>query len=1479
MEIGIIKPTDIRKEMQTAYLDYAMSVITSRALPDIRDGLKPVQRRILYAMHEMALRHNVPFKKCARIVGEVLGKYHPHGDQAVYDALVRMAQDFTMRYRLIDGQGNFGCFTGDTKIKLLDGTEKSFKELAELPANEVFYVYSVDNNGQIVAGEGRHARVTRRKAKLVEVTLDNGATMRCTPDHRFMLRDASYKQAQDLTPDDSLMPGYFDTAPIKDGLNDYLRVVQPSTGEYEFVHHIADRLNHKRGLARLIKGAFVRHHKNFNRFDNRPSNLERMEFLEHLHLHAEQIETLWQDGDFRATQREGVKRYYAEHPEVREERRLRFTSQNRDADFRKANGRRIADSLKEHFDDPNVRAEISTRMKTLWADPDYRAKMSKALKGVEKRELTPAEKQRVAKIISEKSRAMWQDGGKRTEIIEAISRAMASTEIRAELSENAKRLWQDPAYRAKFGEDHFSKMAHALWSEPGAKEKHRLDWAERRADEGFRRAQRQAVQASNARRMAENPDLMAALTSKAKTSLVRKWSDPGYQQQVMRQRIAGYVSQLIQEFGHEQCTPELYEAQRDANWIPHFSTAIQYFQSFDELLDFAAKRIHRVLQVRWLDQREDVYDITVDEHHNFLLTSGVFVHNSIDGDPPAHMRYTEARLTELAEELLLDIDKDTVAFYPNFDETLKQPGVLPGKVPNLLINGANGIAVGMATLIPPHNLGEICDAINYLIEHWNKVDEIEPDHLMQFVKGPDFPTGGIILGADGIKEAYATGKGRIVVRGKIHGEQISGGRNRIIVSEIPYQINKTSLIERIAELVRDKRIEEIGDLRDESDRQGMSIVIELKRGIETTPVINQLLKHTTLQSGFSINMLALVDGEPRVVSLKRALQLFVQHRQVVITRRTQYELERAKLRAHILEGLKIALDNLDEVIRTIRQSPDADTARERLMKRFKLSELQATAILDMQLRRLAALERKKIEDELAEVRKRIKYFEELLRSPKKILGVIQEECSDLKERFGDARRTFIAQTAETEFKEMTHAEEGEALVTLSRDGVIRRAPTLQYRRTRSDARNGVQAREDDPTASMLIAGNTDSLALFTTRGRVLPLRMSQVPDVTRNPSGLSLANQLESGERFTGITAFGGDGANAFMTLATTGGKIKRTALQEFMGIPAGGTRAINLSEGDELGWATVTRGGGEFLVVTAQGQALRFAEDEVPVQGRVAGGVWAIKLAEGDRVAAVEIVDPDAWLVVSTANGVAKRVALKDFPTKGRHTGGVTVLATDSKTGPIASARIVALEEDVVLIAQSGLNVRVRAENIAKGARAARGKQFITLKEGDAITRLTSLVGKVESEAAATQAEAPDSEKESQEPEPNASQKVPERAVVKKMDVPSTRTARGNGHGNGSENKSKASRVEQDGRDKDTNTVSAAKHPPRALKAAKRIAKQVTTRTKQVKPSETSRKPPAKASKTATRVVEQEQGENADEEIEQIELPLASFKPLPKKR
>ncbi|MBI5301911.1 MAG: DNA gyrase subunit A [Chloroflexi bacterium] len=727
-----------------------------------------------------------------------------------------------------------------------------------------------------------------------------------------------------------------------------------------------------------------------------------------------------------------------------------------------------------------------------------------------------------------------------------------------------------------------------------------------------------------------------------------------------------------------------------------------------------------------------VYDALVRMAQDFTmrypLIDGQGNFGSIDDDPPAAMRYTEARLTEIAEELLLDIDRNTVDFSDNFDGTMREPRVLPAKVPNLLLNGTAGIAVGMATNIPPHNLNELVDAINYLIANWEKIEDIEMDDLMKFVQGPDFPTAGIILGAEGIKQAYATGNGRIVVRGKIHTEEAGGGKSRIVITELPYQVNKASLIERIADLVRDRKIEDISDLRDESDRQGMGIIVELKRGADPKPVINQLLKYTPLQTGFSINMLALVEGEPKVLSLKRMLQLYVQHRQEVVTRRTKFDLEKAKARAHILEGLKIALDHLDEVIRTIRQSPDADTAKERLIKRFKLSELQAQAILDMQLRRLAALERKKIEDELAEVKKQIKFLEDLLKHPKKILGVISEELTDLKKRFGDVRRTHISEGTteeqQTEFKEEDLVQEQAVLVSVTQRGYISRMPLTSVRRTATGSK-GVQTREEDAVQYLIPAVTRDTLLLFTNRGKVYPLRAHQAPDVERQPKGLPLNNFLsfEQNERVTSAVAVSDFSQAEFLTMATAQGRVKRTPLAEFDGIRASGVAALNLADGDELGWARLTHGDGELFFVTEQGQALRCKEEDVPVQGRAAGGVYGIKLNEGDKVASMDQVQPDGFVLLVTTKGYGKRTPIKDYSIQGRYTKGVSTLGRDpARAGIVAAARVVNEEDDVTIISTNGHVLRARVANMPKSKRTSKEPEVIKLKEGDAVASIARL-------------------------------------------------------------------------------------------------------------------------------------------------------------
>ncbi|MCX6025695.1 MAG: DNA gyrase subunit A, partial [Chloroflexi bacterium] len=662
----------------------------------------------------------------------------------------------------------------------------------------------------------------------------------------------------------------------------------------------------------------------------------------------------------------------------------------------------------------------------------------------------------------------------------------------------------------------------------------------------------------------------------------------------------------------------------------------------------------------------------------YPLVDGQGNFGSIDGDAPAAMRYTEARLHRLAEEMLIDIDKDTVDFADNFDGTLREPTVMPARLPNLLLNGSSGIAVGMATNIPPHNLGELAAAINYLIEHYETLDEVTVEELTAHLHGPDFPTGGTIIGREGILSAYATGRGRIVVRGVARIEEMSGGRFRIVISEIPYQVNKTALIERIAELARDGRLESIADLRDESDRRGMSIVIELKRGGPPRQVLNQLYKYTPLQSTFGVQMLALVEGEPRLISVKRALQVYLEHRQVVITRRTQFELERARQRAHILEGLLTALSHLDAVIKTIRESKDVDTARARLMEGFKLSEAQAQAILDLQLRRLAALERQKIEDEHKETLATIAHLEDLLAHPKKILGLIQTDLADLVQRFGDARRTRVALDATEELREEDLVRDEGVLISITQRGYIKRVPARLYRTQGRGGKGvtGYELREEDEVAHLLPARSLDTILFFSDRGKVYSEKAHRIPESDRADRGTTIANLLSvaQGETITAAVAVGTFESGEYCTMATRNGKIKRVALSEFEAVRPSGLVAITLEEGDVLGWVRVTTGSREIILVTEKGQALRYSEKLVRPMGRQAAGVNAIRRAKDDFVTSMEVVDEEGDLLVATFKGYGKRTPIREYAPKGRATGGVATIAqkTLDVTGRIAAARMV---------------------------------------------------------------------------------------------------------------------------------------------------------------------------------------------------------------
>jgi DNA gyrase subunit A len=719
----------------------------------------------------------------------------------------------------------------------------------------------------------------------------------------------------------------------------------------------------------------------------------------------------------------------------------------------------------------------------------------------------------------------------------------------------------------------------------------------------------------------------------------------------------------------------------------------------------------------------------------YPLVDGQGNFGSVDGDPPAAMRYTEARMTAIAAEMLSDIDRDTVDFEDNYDGTRRQPTVLPAKLPNLLVNGSSGIAVGMATNIPPHHLGEVAEATIRLIEN----PDLTSDDLCEHIHGPDFPTGGTIFRfdkqrnpvtgqleeVDAIRQMYAHGRGRVVMRAQCAFEEARAGRMAIVVSELPYQVNKAQLVEKIADLVGGKRIEGIADLRDESDRDGMRVVIECKRDVNPHKVLNNLFKHTPLQLAFNMNMLALVDGQPQTLPLKAVLQHYIDHRRNVVRRRTEYDLTKARERAHILEGLKIALDNLDAVITMIRQSRDVDAARTNLMAGFDLSELQAQAILDMRLARLAALERQKIEDEYRAVIQLIGELEDILANPRRIDGIIGDELRELRTKYAGPRRTRIADDANREMTDEDLIADEDVVVTVSGRGYIKRQPLATYRRQARGGKGIIGARtvEEDALEHLLVANTHDWALFFTNRGRVFSSKVHQVPDASRTAKGIPIINlegvQVESGEVVQAVVTIPNFEKGHNLVMATRQGVIKKTAIEQFEKVRSSGIRAITVNEGDDLAWVDVSSGRDDIVLATALGRIARFNESEVRAMGRDAAGVIGIRLlGKADHVVGMGVVLPGADILVLTETGYGKRVALRDFRTMHRGSQGVRLISLEGrKTGRVAAVQLVTeQDEELLLISSGGQVVRTDVKSINRYGSQARGVIVMRLNAGDEV-------------------------------------------------------------------------------------------------------------------------------------------------------------------
>lgn len=784
-----------------------------------------------------------------------------------------------------------------------------------------------------------------------------------------------------------------------------------------------------------------------------------------------------------------------------------------------------------------------------------------------------------------------------------------------------------------------------------------------------------------------------------------------------------------------------------------------------------------------------IYDtlarLAQDFNMRYLLVDGQGNFGSVDGDSPAAMRYTECRMQEIAEEMLQDINKETVDFRPNYDGEHLEPDYLPSALPNLLLNGSDGIAVGMATKIPPHNLREIADALVYVIDHGRPeapatavaedasveealeragvdqiidtedteqitvtkvkaefTSEVTVDELLEFVQGPDFPTGGIIYDINEIKSAYATGKGRIVMRAVADIEESKNGRYSIIVTEIPYQQNKALLVAKIADLVKDKKLEGISDLRDESDREGMRIVIELKASANPQSVLNKLYKYTPMQMNYSANMIALVDGQPQVLTLKLALEEFIKHRQAVVIRRTEFDLAAARKRAHILEGLKIALDHLDEVITTIRQSSSQEDAKNQLMTKFGMTEIQAVAVLDLQLRRLAALERQKIEDELKATLALIAELEGILADPAKVLKIVKEEILAIKEKYGDDRRTKVVKGKVGELSEADLVADEEVLVTLTKSGYIKRLPPTTYRSQNRGGRGvaGMSLKDEDVISHIVACRTHDDILFFTNKGRVFALKVFEIGESSRQAKGQAIVNliQVEQGERVTAVLTqtqegkigSGDDAKDAnkqFLFMATNRGTVKKTAISEYKNIRKSGLTAIRLLGDDELAWVKPTSGSDHIVMVTRGGKSIRFAENDVSTTGRATVGVRGIRLSAGDECIGMDVVSSTAKetaVLVVSEHGYGKKSAIDQYPLQGRGGLGVISFRINDKTGKLTVVRLIEAGEtaDILLTSVQGVVIREPLADIPTLSRQTSGVKMIRLGEGDRVAALAYL-------------------------------------------------------------------------------------------------------------------------------------------------------------
>jgi DNA gyrase subunit A len=1230
---GRVEPRELELEMRSSYLDYAMSVIVGRALPDVRDGLKPVHRRVLYGMHEAGMQPNRPYKKSANVVGFVMGNYHPHGDQAIYDTLVRMAQPFSLRYPLVDGQGNFGsldddppaamryCVSGDTRVRTSRGTLRIDEIHRSIPANaeREIELEVLDRLGRPVRASklfhsGDHPTLRMRTREGYELTGTHNHPVLCLVE-MLGVPLLLWKLLSEIRPGDRVLVSRT-PSPVADPLSERERDLALLLGAFVSEGWVSDTragFNNVDGdffaavlaaydavvggpryvSSRTIRSGSLLHELDVQ--DLAALRVSPLSTLAGLRSDAKRIpERVWRSG-------QAFKRVFLQ---------ALFTGDGSSSLLPRA---AIQISYSTYSD------ALARDVQLLLLELGVVSRLCRYARGETTVVIT---NRRDARLFA---RNVGFLGAKQAK-------------LDAELA-------QVPRESRALSHDHVPFVADYIRTDAGGTIRDR-EWLRRHNVDRVERWERGA------------------------TAIMER---------IASDEVKAVVEPLV--------------------------TGDYYYAAVAEVTDAGV---------------QPVYSLRVDTPDHSFLANGFVNHN------------TECRLTRLATEMLRDIDMDTVAFVPNYDESRREPAVLPSRFPSLLVNGSAGIAVGMATNIPPHHLGETVDAVVQLIDK----PDASVDDLMKHVHGPDFPTGAIVVGRSGIRDAYRTGRGRIVMRARAHVEELRGGKSAIVITELPYGVKKggdSGVIKKIADLVNDKVITEVSDLADHSDKSGMRIQVELKRDAIPQVALNKLFKHTALQSTFGYNAVALVDGVPRTLSLLELVRHYLDYQREIVTRRSQYELRQAEKRAHILQGYLIALDNLDEVIALIRAADDTDEARTSLMTR-----------LDLRLRALTGLERKRVEDEFRDLQERIAELRAILGDPGRVDALIREELLEIKQIYGrgDDRRTEIVHGEDSLELEDMIAEE-DMVIAITRSGYIKRLPVTTYREQRRGGIGvmGMDMKDEDYIEHLFVASTHDYILFFTTVGKVYRLKVHELPLGSRQSKGRAIVNLLpfRQDEHVRAVIATRDFKESKYLVFATKKGVVKKTELLEYnTPLKADGIIAIKLRADDELIGVRLSDGDDDILMVSRLGQAVRFHESDVRPMGRPASGVAGMRLRASDEVIEVDIAADDADLLVVTENGWGKRTRVAEYPVKGRGTMGVKTAQLVEGKGRLAGARIVRDGYQVMLISDGGTVIRTPVDGIKRSGRATQGVIVMRLREGELVSTLAPVAAAEDGDVAETAGEPP---------------------------------------------------------------------------------------------------------------------------------------------